>query len=195
MNKSKHNESSKNVNIDLERNNNKNNNKKNVILKILDIILKIILTFIIIFLLFFIIRATVFKKYDIFGYRFYIIMSGSMEPDIKTGDMIITKESDNYKIGDVIAFKDANFVTAHRIVEISTEDGEKVFKTKGDNNNTTDRNLVKSQQIKGKIVNKIPKVGKAVLYLKTHWIILVLLIGIIIIIYLVRILLYNRKNS
>lgn len=190
MNKSRHNEKTKNVNIDLER-----NNKKNVILKILNIILKVTLTFIIIFLLFFIVRATVFKKYDIFGYRFYIIMSGSMEPDIKTGDMIITKESDNYKIGDVIAFKDANFVTAHRIVEISTEDGEKVFKTKGDNNNTTDRNLVKSQQIKGKIVNKIPKVGKAVLYLKTHWIILVLLIGIIIIIYLVRILLYNRKNS
>lgn len=190
VNKSRNNEKTKNVNIDLER-----NNKKNVILKILNIILKITLTFIIIFLLFFIVRATVFKKYDIFGYRFYIIMSGSMEPDIKTSDMIITKESDNYKIGDVIAFKDANFVTAHRIVEISTEDGEKIFKTKGDNNNTADRNLVKSQQIKGKIVNKIPKVGKAVLYLKTHWIILVLLIGIIIIIYLVRILLYNRKNS
>lgn len=190
VNKSRNNEKTKNVNIDLER-----NNKKNVILKILNIILKVTLTFIIIFLLFFIVRATVFKKYDIFGYRFYIIMSGSMEPDIKTGDMIITKESDNYKIGDVIAFKDANFVTAHRIVEISTEDGEKIFKTKGDNNNTADRNLVKSQQIKGKIVNKIPKVGKAVLYLKTHWIILVLLIGVIIIVYLVRILLFNRKNS
>lgn len=189
VNKSRHNEKTKNVNIDLER-----NNKKNVILKILNIILKVTLTFIIIFLLFFIIRATVFKKYDIFGYRFYIIMSGSMEPDIRTGDMIITKESDNYKIGDVIAFKDANFVTAHRIVEISTEDGEKIFKTKGDNNNTADRNLVKSQQIKGKIVNKIPKVGKAVLYLKTHWIILVLLIGVIIIVYLVRILLFNRKK-
>lgn len=190
VNKSRNNEKTKNVNIDLER-----NNKKNVILKILNIILKVTLTFIIIFLLFFIVRATVFKKYDIFGYRFYIIMSGSMEPDIKTSDMIITKESDNYKIGDVIAFKDANFVTAHRIVEISTEDGEKIFKTKGDNNNTADRNLVKSQQIKGKIVNKIPKVGKAVLYLKTHWIILVLLIGVIIIVYLVRILLFNRKNS
>lgn len=190
VNKSRHNEKTKNVNIDLER-----NNKKNVILKILNIILKVTLTFIIIFLLFFIVRSIVFKKYDIFGYRFYIIMSGSMEPDIRTGDMIITKESDNYKIGDVIAFKDANFVTAHRIVEISTEDGEKIFKTKGDNNNTADRNLVKSQQIKGKIVNKIPKVGKAVLYLKTHWIILVLLIGVIIIVYLVRILLFNRKNS
>lgn len=189
MNKSRHNEKTKNVNIDLER-----NNKKNVILKILNIILKVTLTFIIIFLLFFIVRATVFKKYDIFGYRFYIIMSGSMEPDIKTGDMIITKECNNYEIGDVIAFKDANFVTAHRIVEISTEDGEKIFKTKGDNNNTADRNLVKSQQIKGKIVNKIPKVGKAVLYLKTHWIILVLLIGVIIIIYLVKILLFNRKK-
>ena len=57
VNKSKHNESSKNVNIDLERNNNKNNNKKNVILKILDIILKIILTFIIIFLL----KTTIIK--------------------------------------------------------------------------------------------------------------------------------------
>ncbi len=192
MNKS---EQSENAKKDMNTSLKKNNKEKNIILKIIDIIGKIILILIIVFLLFFIIRATVFKKFDIFGYRFYIIMSGSMEPDIKTGDMIITKESDNYKIGDVIAFKDANFVTAHRIVEISTEDGEKVFKTKGDNNNTTDRNLVKSQQIKGKIVNKIPKVGKAVLYLKTHWIILVLLIGIIIIIYLVRILLYNRKNS
>lgn len=191
MNKSEHSENAKkDMNISLK----KNNKEKNIILKIIDIIGKIILILIIVFLLFFIIRATVFKKFDIFGYRFYIIMSGSMEPEIKTGDMIITKECNNYEIGDVIAFKNTGLVTAHRIVEKSSENGEELFKTKGDNNNTVDRELVRKEQIRGKTINTIPKVGTAVLYLKTHWIILVLLIGVIIIIYLVKILLFNRKK-
>ena len=183
-----------------QRNNNteinpeKNNKRKNIMLKILDIIGKSILILIIVFLLFFIMRAAFFKKFDIFGYRFYIIMSGSMEPEIKTGDMIITKECKNYEIGDVIAFKNTGLVTAHRIVEKSSEDGEELFRTKGDNNNTVDRELVRKEQIRGKTINTIPKVGTAVLYLKTHWIILVLLIGVIIIIYLVKILLFNRKK-
>lgn len=191
MNKS---EQSENAKKDMNTSLKKNNKEKNIILKIIDIIGKIILILIIVFLLFFIIRATVFKKFDIFGYRFYIIMSGSMEPEIKTGDMIITKECNNYEIGDVIAFKNTGLVTAHRIVEKLSEDGEELFRTKGDNNNTVDRELVRKEQIRGKTINTIPKVGTAVLYLKTHWIILVLLIGVIIIIYLVKILLFNRKK-
>ena len=96
-----------------QRNNNteinpeKNNKRKNIMLKILDIIGKSILILIIVFLLFFIMRAAFFKKFDIFGYRFYIIMSGSMEPEIPKGAVIYVRKISFSRIRpkDVITYR------------------------------------------------------------------------------------------
>lgn len=156
--------------------------------KISGIIAKTLGYSIVVLLIIILTRALVYKKYDIFGYRFYIIMSGSMEPTIHVSDGIITKEAKDLKDGDIIAFNNQGAITVHRIIKTYTqENGEKLYQTKGDNNNAADKGLVDETKIKGEVVYRLPKVGHAVLFLQRNIvIILILVIGITLIIYLVR---------
>ena len=114
-------------------------------------------------------------------------MSGSMEPTINTTDVVITKEqSQDFEKGDIIAFQNSKAVTVHRIVDISKEDEVTLYQTKGDNNNTADFKKVKQSEVKGKVVYKIPGIGKAILFINSHIVIFVSIIALIIIIILVR---------
>ena len=93
-----------------------------------------------------------------------VIATGSMRPMTKPGDVILARkvtDVNNLHTGDVIQFKRDRVSISHRIIEI-VEDREKgvpVFRTKGDNNSAPDVDLVKPEQIKGKIINVIPNVG------------------------------------
>ena len=57
------------------------------------------------------------KVPDFLGYKPFIVLSGSMEPSIMTGDMVFVKETDpdSLKVGDVIAYKSGSAVVTHRI--------------------------------------------------------------------------------
>lgn len=102
------------------------------------------------------------KVPSVFGYKPFIVLSGSMESDIHKGDLIIAKEYDptKLKVKDIIAFRDAeNTVTTHRIIDIVENDGEKYFITKGDNNDTQDLNLVALSDVEGIYVFRIPGIG------------------------------------
>ena len=98
----------------------------------------------------------------------YVIVSPSMVPTIKIDDAIIIKRIDNdkYKVGDIITFAsaDANYTgkaVTHRIVDKRVvESNESLYTTKGDNNNVVDPALVKTDAIYGKVLFKIPAVGK-----------------------------------
>jgi len=109
----------------------------------------------------------------VFGYGKAVVATGSMEPAIEPGDMIIFHEQENYEVGDIVVFEAENFVT-HRIVE-TTENG---FITQGDANNTNDGEILREQMI-GKVVFTVPKVGYAVDFLKSPFGILVLVIGLL----------------
>lgn len=99
---------------------------------------------------------------SVFGYKPFIVLSGSMETEIHKGDLIITKiiDPDTLKIDDVIAFRDeANTVTTHRIIDIVEVEGVSYFITKGDNNSTQDQNLVEFKDVEGIYVTRIPGIG------------------------------------
>lgn len=105
----------------------------------------------------------------IFGYKPLIVMSGSMETSIYTGDLIFTRDVDpnTLKVGDVIAFREDNdFVTTHRIIDIKNVDGKKYFATKGDNNNTADKQLVALDKVEGIYISRIPGLGNALVFLQ-----------------------------
>jgi len=93
-----------------------------------------------------------------------VIATGSMRPMTKPGDVILARkvtDVNNLHTGDVIQFKRDGVSISHRIIEI-VEDREKgvpVFRTKGDNNSAPDVDLVKPEQVKGKIINVIPNAG------------------------------------
>ena len=161
---------------------------KNKFLKILGKIVSAILWIVVILALAVLIMTVTSKRTSIFGYRMYLIMSGSMEPTIHVRDAIITKEIDTPQTGDVIAFENGGIITVHRIIQEYTEGDNKLYQTKGDNNSGIDSGLVQKSQVKGKVICNMPLLGRTVLYLQGHVEILFLLIGVIIIIAMAKIL-------
>ena len=98
------------------------------------------------------------------NYKLLIVQSGSMEPAIKTGAVVIVKPIENYQINDVITFASENSgkSTTHRIVREETENGETYFVTKGDANNGEDNNKIAPDKIIGKVLFSVPYAGYVV---------------------------------
>jgi len=145
------------------------------VLKVLFKVLKVIFISILIVLLSLNIYIIVQSKLkpdevpSIFKYKPFIVLSGSMEPDIKVGDLVIVKKTtiDELNDNDIIAFRDAEgSVTTHRIIKTIELDNKKCFKTKGDNNNTEDDTSVCENQIEGKYQSKISKIGKFIMFIQ-----------------------------
>ncbi len=89
-----------------------------------------------------------------FGYAGSFVVSGSMEPTVSTGDMVIFQEQDAYEIDDIIVYydeEDGAFIL-HRIIGIDA-DG---FITKGDFNPLEDPDSVQPECIQGKVVISLP---------------------------------------
>lgn len=100
---------------------------------------------------------------EVFGYSTAVVVSGSMSGSIEVNDMVVIRRSDSYQTGDVISFESGSNLVTHRIVERTAEG----FITKGDANNTPDREPVIMDQIVGKVVLVIPGIGKILEYLRT----------------------------
>lgn len=97
-----------------------------------------------------------------FGVGAAVVLSGSMEPELSVGDLLIVSEREAYEVGDIVVFQDGRTPVTHRIVE-TDEDGK--FITRGDANNTNDAPIF-PDQIKGEVVFSIPLLGYAVNVIK-----------------------------
>lgn len=103
-----------------------------------------------------------------------VIATGSMEPIIYPGDVILVDKITNIegikslKVDDIIQFRRGQILISHRIIEIRDDkvDGL-LFATKGDNNSSVDKELVKPQDIIGKVEHVIPKIGWPTLLIKS----------------------------
>ncbi len=143
---------------------------KDIIQKILKIISSAIFAFLvllIVIIIVYIVRVNFLAGSNRLGEvrtNFYTILTQSMYPTIKAGDIVITykKDENKYNVGDVITFVSSNnggITITHRIKEVYEINGDYSYKTKGDNNNTSDNEIIKSQSVLGKVVFKIPKAG------------------------------------
>lgn len=95
-----------------------------------------------------------------------VVLTGSMEPVYYPGDMLMLKRTaiDQLKIGDVVQYQSGSISIIHRIIAIQA-DGSLV--TQGDNNNAADIEPVKAEQIKGKVLSAVPKLGMPVLLMRS----------------------------
>lgn len=125
--------------------------------KSIHIILSVLFYSIIAICLVVLVNKWVFHNDDqsLFGYRAVCVLSGSMEDTLSVGDAVIIKEDKSYFVNDIISFREGSEIITHRIVAI-TDSG---FVTKGDANNTEDREIVRKENIIGKEVLIIPWVG------------------------------------
>ena len=109
-------------------------------------------------------------NYSLFGIRIFVVKSGSMEPAIKTGSLVIDKVNDEYNIGDIVTFHDStdsSLTITHRIAEKTTQNNVTMYETKGDANNTNDSLLLSGDRIIGKERFTIPLLGYLVGFART----------------------------
>ena len=160
----------------IDNNSNKENKKsKNKALKSIKILLGIAVVLMLLLYLLLIIETTFLggKTPTIFGKKFFIIVSNSMEPEIKVGDVAVFEKNENIKVGDIIAFKRKNMVIVHRIVDKVDIDNKVMYQTKGDNNNTTDIGFTDIENVEGVLVDKVPFIGKVFIWIYNNLFIIV----------------------
>lgn len=107
----------------------------------------------------------------VFPVRPYTILTGSMEPLIKPGDVVLVKRNSdgNIKIGDIVQYKSENIFIFHRIIDEVEKERVVNYKTKGDNNSVPDSELVPMEDIKGTVIKVIPKVGWPTLFFRSKF--------------------------
>ena len=124
-----------------------------------------VIEWIICFILLILIILVGFQKFsnqgNFFGYRIYIVASGSMIPTYNVGDTLLIKETDatEIKIGDAVTYKGNSggvdgMIITHQVVDIEIDkDGNTLFHTKGIANNIEDP-VVYSEQVLGKVIHR-----------------------------------------
>jgi len=91
-----------------------------------------------------------------------VVLSGSMEPEIKVGSVVVLRPVGEYDIGDIVTFgRDTrnNIPTTHRIIDERIEGNTTYFKTKGDANDDPDAREITKSDIQGKVLFSIPLLG------------------------------------
>jgi len=128
--------------------------------------------------------------------RYEPVFTGSMEPTIPVGGVVIIKPVDpeTLKIGDIICFRlSGPASTTHRIINI-TDEG---FVTKGDANENPDQWTVKNENVIGKVIFAIPYIGYLGYFVRTPvgYITLILIPATLLIIAEIKNIIKHRKEG
>jgi len=99
------------------------------------------------------------------NFKVLTVLSGSMEPAIHTGSIVVVKPAKDYKINDIVTFGPntrTKTPTTHRIFDIRVENGNPIYITKGDANDGPDAKEIQPREIIGKVLFSVPYAGYAV---------------------------------
>lgn len=114
---------------------------------------------------------------SVLGFRFYTVLTPSMEPAYSVGDMVVVKVTGagRINVGDVITFNpssDGEAHLTHRVVEkLENFQGTGVtcFRTKGDANNAADSFVIDEGRVIGVVQFGIPALGYIVRFVQLRW--------------------------
>lgn len=113
------------------------------------------------------------------NFRFLAVESGSMEPAIKFGSVILVLPKNQtfvsplgslpkFQEGEIITFLSGREIVTHRIVGVEENGGKFFYKTKGDANKGEDAGKVAEENILGRVVFSLPYLGFFVSFAKTQ---------------------------
>ncbi len=108
----------------------------------------------------------------VFSYVPKVILTGSMQPQIRVGDVVIVHRIEKQQVrsevqvGDIIMFPVNDMKVTHRVIGIRHVEGKNYYTTKGDANPDVDINPVSQGNVLGKVVMTVPKVGWLSLFVK-----------------------------
>lgn len=121
---------------------------------------------------------------SLLGYRYYDVLTGSMQPTYNVGDLILVKVTDpsEIQVGDPVTFNpgstDDSYLT-HRVtqkIENYMGTGDICFKTKGDANETEDPFVIDGNRMIGVVKMRIPLVGHLVQFVQYNYIIIIVMV-------------------
>ena len=101
---------------------------------------------------------------SLFRHQVFTVMSGSMSPAIRTGDVVIDARVSpgDVRIGDIVTFRDpedsARLIT-HRVRSIRIKGDQVLFVTKGDSSNAVQHWAVAASGTLGRVAYRIPHLG------------------------------------
>lgn len=107
-----------------------------------------------------------------FGTGAAVVLSGSMEPALEANDLILVRESEPYRVGDMVVYQSGRELIVHRIVSL---EGSHVI-TQGDANPVSDP-PIDIRAVKGKVILRIPRLGAVINLLKKPAVGIALLAG------------------
>lgn len=183
----------------------------NKAMKLLSYAIIVVLIFLGLFFAYYFVSLKMYEKnptVNIPKFGLYTIISPSMEPNVKVYDVVVDLNvfnQNDIKKGDIITFVSNSNVSkgltvTHRVVDIiSNEDGTKSYITKGDNNLKADQATVNINDVLGKVLFKIPQLGRVQFLIadKFGWLLIILIPSLGVIIYdfikLFRLLAFNNK--
>jgi signal peptidase len=116
------------------------------------------------------------KSNTFFGYRVYIVLSDSMNPEFKAGDIVITKsvKEEGLNIGDIITYRSIdpntfNEIITHQIIDFTYYQEQKAYITKGMNNENIDIYPALEHHVLGRYTNKVSNAGFVFEFFRTPW--------------------------
>ena len=164
---------------------------KNILLKILKLLSYVVISFVcllVVFLIYYIITSQIHAKDEDYKppVSVYTIVSPSMTPVIKVYDVVVNvsvKSPEDIQVGDIITYvskapTSEGMTITHRVIEVNYRaDGTHEYLTQGDNNSEPDSLYVSYDQIIGKEIFIIPKLGKLQFLIanKKGWLFLLLI--------------------
>ncbi len=136
--------------------------KNNKILKIIGNIIYTIIFIIVLFILIIaILQRTTNNEITLFGYRIFVVATGSMAPEYNVGDVLVSKEVDpaTIQVGDDIVYegKEGSFkdkIVTHQVIMIEKENENYRIQTKGIANTKADPEITQNEVI-GKVIYKM----------------------------------------
>lgn len=126
------------------------------------------------------------------GIYVFNIISESMVPTLDVNDVVVVKKCKptELQVGDIITYEIDGRTVSHRIIQI-TKDANVLITTKGDNNEVQDPVPIKGDQVFGKMLFRVRKIGKIVGYIQN----VRGLINIVIFIFIVYILISLKEQK
>lgn len=119
------------------------------------ILIRTVNTFMILFIL-----VTLYLASNMFRFAALAIGSKSMQGSINKGDVVILDKKDKYpKKGDVMAFQEQGKTIVHRVIQLKSRNGERVYITKGDANNGKDNWILTKDSMVGKVKFRVRWIG------------------------------------
>jgi signal peptidase len=106
-------------------------------------------------------------QYTVFGHPVMTVLSGSMTPVIRTGDVIVddqvtAAQAEHLQVGQIVSFREAagsTTIITHRIIAVHDTNGQVSYVTKGDANNAADTPARPASDVVGVFSHDIPRGG------------------------------------